>query len=94
MKKILITAIVCSGLMMFSSCNNFLDENPKSSLTLQDYYKTAAQATANVNYLYRSGAPSQYSDAGSAYVGPFATLPGMLSGYFSNDYEGQELPWK
>ncbi len=94
MKKILITAIVCSGLMMFSSCNNFLDENPKSSLTLQDYYKTAAQATANVNYLYRNGAPTEYSNAGSAYVGPFATLPGMLSGYFSNDYEGQELACK
>jgi starch-binding outer membrane protein, SusD/RagB family len=89
MKKILIlSACAC---MFLASCNDFLDENPKSTLTLGDYYKTEAQATANVNYLYRSGAINSIASANSAYVGPFASIPGMLTGYFRNAYEGQEL---
>ena len=89
MKKILIlSACAC---MFLASCNNFLDENPKSSLTVGDYYKTEVQAIANVNYLYRSGAINCIASAGSAYVGPFASIPGMLTGYFRNSYEGQEL---
>ena len=34
MKKILTTAILCAGLVGFTACDSFLDEDPKSSLTL------------------------------------------------------------
>ena len=94
MKNILTIATACAMLVGFSSCNDFLMEESKSSLTASDYYKTQAQAEGNVNYLYRTGAPSVLSSAGSAYVGPFATIPGMLTGYFQNAYEGQELTCK
>lgn len=42
MKKILTTAILCAGLVGFTACDSFLDEDPKSSLTLDTYYKTSA----------------------------------------------------
>ncbi len=92
MKKILLILSAC--LLGMTSCNNFLDENPKSDLTGVDYYKTEAQATANINYLYRNGAPGRISNASSAYVGPKASITGMLTGYFSNSYEGQEVVCK
>ncbi|HZL09119.1 MAG TPA: RagB/SusD family nutrient uptake outer membrane protein [Prolixibacteraceae bacterium] len=92
MKKILICLSV--GLLWLTSCDKFLEESPKSSITDVDYYKTEAQATANVNYLYRNGAPGRISNAPSAYIGPKASIGGMLTGYFSNSYEGQEVVCK
>lgn len=92
MKKILL--FISVGLFCMTSCSGFLDEDPKSDLTGKDYYKTQAQATANVNYLYRNGAPGRISNAGSAYVGPDVSVTGMLTGYFSNSYEGQEVVCK
>ena len=94
MKKILTVAIACACLTGFSACNDFLEEKPRSSLTAPDYYQTEAQAQANVNYLYRTGASSKLTGAGSAYVGPFASITGQLTGYFTNSYEGQELTCK
>ena len=94
MKKILTVAIACACLTGFSSCNDFLEEKPQSSLTAPDYYQTEAQAQANVNYLYRTGASNKLTGAGSAYVGPFASITGQLTGYFTNSYEGQELTCK
>ncbi|WP_080904673.1 RagB/SusD family nutrient uptake outer membrane protein [Parabacteroides sp. Marseille-P3160] len=90
MKKI-VFSLLSIGLFGMTACNSFLDENPKSSITSGAYYKTEAQAIANVNYLYRSGAPQRYSNAGSAYLGPNASINGMLTGYFTNSYEGQEI---
>jgi len=92
--KITAIAILCAFVGAFSSCDDFLEENPKSSLTAVDYYKTQAQIEGNVNLLYRSGAPTVLTSAGSAYIGPFASVPGMLTGYFTNSYEGQELVCK
>ena len=82
------------SLLFMTSCNDFLDESPKSALTEVDYYKTEAQATANVNYLYWNGAPRRISYASSAYIGSKASITGMLTGYFSNSYEGQEVVCK
>jgi len=89
MKKILI--FLSLSIFLLPSCNDFLEESPKSSLTDVDYYTTEAQATANVNYLYRNGAPRRISQASSAYIGPKVSISGMLTGYFSNSYEGQEV---
>lgn len=91
MKKILTTAIVCAGICCLTACSDFLDETPKSQLTSVAYYKTEAQALANVNYLYRTGAMTRIGSASSAYIGSFATVTGMLTGYFTNSYEGQEV---
>jgi hypothetical protein len=91
MNKTFIYALMCAGFVGLSACSDFLDEDPKSSLTSAGYYQTEAQALANVNYLYRHGAPTRFSSASSAYIGPFVSIPGQLTGYFTNSYEGQEL---
>jgi len=79
-----------AGMALTTSCNKFLEEEPKSGITIGQYYETEAQARDNVNYLYRNGATQRYSVAGSAYVGPTASVNTMLTGYFTNSYEGQE----
>ncbi len=90
MKKI-IYSFVCAALLGLTSCNDFLEEDSREKLTSGDYFKTESQATANVNRLYWMGVPRHYAEASSAYLGPDVTIPGMLTGYFINSYEGQEL---
>lgn len=94
MNKIVTVALLCMGLTSLTGCNDFLKEEPKTGLTTVGYYKTEAQAKADINYLYRNGAVRQISSAPSAYVGSFASITGMLTGYFQNSYEGQEFVCK
>lgn len=94
MNKIVIVALISLGLTSLAGCNDFLKEEPKSGLTTVGYYQSEAQAKADVNYLYRNGAVRQISSAPSAYVGSFASVTGMLTGYFQNSYEGQEFVCK
>ena len=79
------------GLLSTTSCKDFLDEDPRSNITLNTYYKDVSQARENVNSLYRTGAPVRYGSAPSAYIGPTASVNTFITGYFSNSYEGQEL---
>ena len=91
MKKIFlsIATLVC-GLFLLSSCTEFLAENPKSNLTFKDFFKTKADIEGNVNYLYRVGAPTQFASTG-AYDCSLIAYTSLLTGYFVNVYEGQEL---
>lgn len=92
--KNIVFTILGFGILIFTACSKFLDENPKSEITSITYYQNEAQAEENVNALYRRGAPTLYGIATSAYYGPYATVNVMLTGYFTNSYEGQELTWK
>lgn len=94
MNNKLLYSIVFAGGILFSSCEKFLEENPRSAITLGQYYQTVDQAEGNINSLYRRGAPTRYSNAGSAYLGPTASINSMLTGYFTNSYEGQEVVCK
>ena len=91
MKKIFfsITALV-AGLFLLSSCSDFMKESPRSALTYQDYFKTEAHVLGNLNYLYRSGAPTQFASTG-AYDCSTVAYTSLLTGYFFDAYEGQEL---
>ena len=71
--------------------DSFLDEDPKSSLTLDTYYKTSADIIGNVNYLYRDGAPDKMGNMTGAYRGSSLSVMNMVTGYFVNEYEGQEV---
>jgi len=89
-KNIAISLLTLS-LLAFTGCQSFLDEDPRSTITLGFYYKDAAQAEENIISMYRMGAPVRYGVASSAYIGPTASINSFLTGYFSNNYEGQEL---
>ena len=84
-------ALMLTGMMGLGSCTKFLEEEPRSNEKFEAFFKTREQAESNVNALYRRGAPSRYGVAPSAYLGPTASIPSMLTGYFTNSYEGQEL---
>src|SRR5690606_1150683 len=84
-------ALLWSSTIIFGACESFLEEEPRSSVAKDAYYQNEAQARAQVNTLYRMGAPLRYASAGSAYLGPNASINSMLTGYFTNSYEGQEL---
>lgn len=89
MKNIL-TICLCAGLLVgTTSCSDFLDESPKSDYTTDQFYQTASQLEANVNYLYRHGVPTFDTGTG-AYYGTHSMLGGFLTGYFSSEYAGQE----
>lgn len=89
--KKLIFALLCYSLLTGISCSGFLDEDPRSTVSFDAYYQNEAQARENVTSMYRRGAPVRYSVATSAYIGPTASINSFLTGYFSNDYEGQEI---
>lgn len=75
--------------MGLNSCNDFLKEEPRSQISVDQFYLTPADAISAVNNLYRSGFPSFYN-AGSAYMGPTVMYGGYISGLFDNQYKGQE----
>lgn len=52
MKKIFVYIYVAASLMSFSACSDFLDEENKSGLTADTFYKTAVGAEALVNSCY------------------------------------------
>ena len=84
-------ALLSLALFVNISCESFLDEDPRSTVTAGFYYENAAQAEENIISMYRRGAPDRYGVATSAYIGPTASINTFLTGYFSNNYEGQEL---
>lgn len=91
MKKILTTAVLCAGLVGFTACDSFLDEEPKSSLTSAAYNQTGDQIIGQVNYLYRNGVPDKLANMGGAYRGSNVSVQCMVTGYFTNNFEGQEV---
>ena len=91
MKKILSTALLFAGFLGMTSCDGFLDEEPKSAITGVSYYKTGDQIIANVNSMYRTGATDFMANMTGAYRGSSLSAQEMLVGYFQNDFEGQEV---
>lgn len=91
MKKILFFIGIIS-ILGITSCNSFLEENPRSQIAAKSNFSSAADGYAAVNILYHSdhGFPN-YFNAGSAYRGPVIMYGGYLSGLFDDQYKGQEL---
>ena len=87
MKKISIYILAVTALVL-ASCSKWLQEEPKTNSDGSMYSDVEYQS--RTNYLYRHGAVTQIASAGSAYIGPNASINGMITGYFKNDYEGQE----
>ncbi|MDR1200620.1 MAG: RagB/SusD family nutrient uptake outer membrane protein [Tannerellaceae bacterium] len=72
------------------SCEGFLEEKPKSSMSMNQNFSTPAHAQSAVNALYRIGAPNFVADGG-VYNMQTAANGGYLSGFFDNEYKGQEI---
>jgi len=90
MKKIISLFLGIGLLTVTTACTDFLDEDPKSQITSSQFLITESQAEQNINYLYRTGAPSLFASTG-IYNGTKSMLGGYVSGYFDNEYAGQEV---
>ncbi|CAH1000715.1 SusD-like protein P2 [Neolewinella maritima] len=83
----------CLALLLLSlaalSCNDFLDETPRDEISLNQFFTEPAHAQNAVNALYRDGAPAMYMNGG-VYSGRQIMYEAYLSGFFDNEYKGQE----
>lgn len=74
--------------MAFTSCSDWLQEDPESFK--DGTITTETDVQSRVNYLYRNGAPSQIASTG-AYAGGNFSFNIFLTGYYQSSYEGQEV---
>ncbi|THH36392.1 RagB/SusD family nutrient uptake outer membrane protein [Neolewinella litorea] len=70
------------------SCSEFLEEEPRSSASLNQFFTEPAHAENAVNALYRDGAPALWMNGG-VYNGRNIMYGPYLSGFFENNYKGQ-----
>ncbi|MCD7712906.1 MAG: RagB/SusD family nutrient uptake outer membrane protein [Firmicutes bacterium] len=90
MKKIFLGLLFVTGLSISVSCTDFLEETPRTELTLEQYFRTAEHAQSAVNKLYRDGVTYMYHPH-SVFSGEFIMFGPYLSGLYDNqDYKGQE----
>lgn len=87
MKKLI---ILLAPLFFLVSCEEFLKEEPKSEMSVDQYFSEPAHARNAVNRLYRDGFPGFFY-AWSAYRGSTIMIGGYMSGLFDNEYKGQEV---
>lgn len=86
MKKLVILIMILGA---FTSCDKFLEEEPRSEMSVDQFFSYPTHAYNAVNVLYRTGAPTFYS--AGVYAGSRAMLGGYISGLFDNEYSGQEV---
>jgi starch-binding outer membrane protein, SusD/RagB family len=80
--------MLLTGLLCFS-CDKFLEEEPRDELSAEQDFSEPSHAFNAVNTLYRNGAPALYD--GSVYAGSEAMIGQYMSGFFDNEYKGQEV---
>lgn len=90
MKKILFILCVCMTMTGVTSCNDFLEENPRSERDIEDFFQDATDAYSAVNRIYRVGFPENFN-VGTIYAGSYMMDGGYVSGLFDNEYKGQEV---
>jgi hypothetical protein len=88
-KKYFLSGTLLLCFLALGACEDFLKEEPKSSFTADQYFAKPEHARASVNALYRKGFTELYN-ADGAYAGPNIMLGGYISGFFDNEYKGQE----
>lgn len=78
------------SLMLFiASCSDFLEEEPRDQLSVDQYFSEPSQAESAVNYLYQNGAPDMYIEQG-VFRGSRVMYLQYISGFFDNEFSGQE----
>ncbi|WP_143961874.1 RagB/SusD family nutrient uptake outer membrane protein [Litoribacter populi] len=86
MKKYIYTILIAG---ICSSCSDFLQEVPRDEMSSEQFFTIPQHAHDAVNSLYRNGAP-QIVNSAASYGGSRAMLGNYMSGYFDNEYRGQE----
>lgn len=83
--------MACAALLATTTaCSDFLEEAPKSEMSINQYFKAPEHAQAAVNKLYRSGVP-EFFNASSAYDAVKASYGAYLSGFYDNEFKGMNV---
>lgn len=90
MKPIIIIYLIAVA-VIFSSCEKFLEEEPKDEIAGSQYFTQPEHAINAVNGLYRTGAPQLYDGSGTHYSGAKMFFGPYLTGYIDNEFKGQEV---
>ena len=89
MKNIFKIFIILFTGSLMNACDDFLEEKPRDEISLGQFFSEPSHAQNAVNSLYRIGAPMMYG-SGGVYQGKRAMYGPYLSGFFDNEYKGQE----
>lgn len=76
-------------ILSFTGCEDFLEEQPRDEIALDQYFAQPEHARDAVNALYRTGAMQLYN--GGVYSGSRIMFGPYISGFVDNDYKGQEV---
>jgi hypothetical protein len=68
MKKYILSIAGIISFLVFVSCEDFLDRNPKTSITAADYFKTASDLETYSNRFYQELISPSFDDVGSDNV--------------------------
>lgn len=75
--------------VLLPACEDFLREEPKDEFSVEQYFSDPDHAYSAVNGLYRTGAPQMYD--GGVYSGTPMMFIQYMTGFFDNEYRGQEI---
>lgn len=90
--KYILLGFICIVWVLFTSCDSFLEEVPKSELSSAADYQTEQQCRAAVSRLYERGCTNSSWVSPGVYNGSHYMLGGFASGLFDNlNYKGQEF---
>lgn len=85
MKKLFYIGSMLAAIGVLPSCKKFLQENPKSSQSVDAYYQTIDQVQSAVNYLYNTATgPGNFYNVGGLYDANNAFAFDGMSGLANN----------
>lgn len=76
-------------ILLSTGCEDFLEEQPRDEIAVDQYFSEPEHARDVVNSLYRTGAMSLYN--GGVYGGARIMFGPYISGFVDNEYKGQEV---
>lgn len=74
-----------AGSVLFPSCKKFLEENPKSNVTVSNFYKTEADAISAVNSVYAYLNSTSTGSTAGVYHSTFWVTAGLASDEMQNN---------
>lgn len=87
--KYLKIKVFLSLMLFIVSCSDFLEEEPRDQQSVDQFFSEPGQAESAVNFLYQNGAPDMYLVQG-VFSGARVMYLQYLSGFFDNEFNGQE----
>ncbi len=91
MKKILLIVTSVIFILIISSCEKFLEENPKNQISVNQYFNTPDDVKSVVNSLYGRAAMNRYI-SGDFQIN--IMLGGYMSGLFENERTERPGPFE